>query len=168
MKLEEIDKARYQKHLNIVMATMAVAVLLLALGTSTLLIHFFSTPGQSNFAFNLGGVVIAAIIVFSTVIKFRGHPFMKEVVYVWDLKQVLNKIHRKQLKLQAAVEENDPDALIIINFQYRGSRHLYQLDDNTITMDELAAKILVHERLMKDAGLSTSTDEFDLSMLEKF
>ena len=168
MKLVEIDKARYRKHLNIVFVGMAAFTLVIALGTSALLIHFFSTPEQSHFAHNLIGVVIAAAIVVYALLKLREHPFMKEVVYVWDLKQILNRIHRKQRKLQSAVEANDHDALIIMNYQYRGSKHLYQLDDNTITIDELVNKIFVHDKLLEAAGLTTSTDTFSTSMLDKF
>ncbi|MCW8942233.1 MAG: DUF3087 domain-containing protein, partial [Gammaproteobacteria bacterium] len=98
----------------------------------------------------------------------RNHPFMLEVVYVWDLKQQLNRIHRKQKKIEARIKENDHDAMIIMNYMYRGSKQLYQLDDNTITMGTLNSKINVLDSKMKDTGISTLTDAYDPAMLDRF
>lgn len=168
MKLKEIDKTRYQKNLKIVFAAIVVALIGLTLAASTLMIKFFSTPDSSNFWFNLGGVVFAAVVVVIILNKLRGHPFMLEVVYVWDLKQMLNRIYRKQRKIEAMLEENDLDAMKIMNFQYKGSKQLYTLDDNTITIDGLQVKILHLDERMQAAGLDLSTDSFDPDMLSRF
>ena len=168
MQLIEIDKTRYRKHLRIVFAAIAAALAIIALGSSTLIIQFFSTPDADHFWHNLAGVVLAAIVVAFTLNKLRSHPFMFEVVYVWDLKQQLNRIHRKQKKIEARIEENDQDAMIIMNYMYRGSKQLYELDDNTITMGTLNSKINVLDSKMKDADISTSTDTYDPSMLDRF
>lgn len=168
MQLKEIDKFRYSRHIKIVFACIVVALVVLTLSTSTLIIHLFSTPEASHFWHNLAGVAIAAVIVVFVLNKLRNHPFMFEVVYVWDLKQMLNRIYRKQRKIEAKVEENDHDAMIIMNFQYRGSKQLYELDDNTITIDNLVFKLKALEERMEIAGLSNSTDFFDPVMLEKY
>ena len=147
---------------------MAVALMIIAVGASTLFIYFFSSPEVSHFSHNLAGVAAAAVIVFIVLNKFRQHPYMFEVVYVWDLKQQLNRIHRKLRKIEAAVENNYNDAMIIMNFMYRGSKQLYELDDNTITMEGLVSKIRVLEQRMEDAGLSLSTDTFNPTMLDQF
>lgn len=168
MQLIEIDKTRYRKHLNIVFAGIVIALVTITLLTSTLYIQLLSTPEASHFFHNLAGVATAAGIVIYVLNKLRSHPFMTEVVYVWDLKQQLNRIYRKQRKIEAAVENDDHDAMIILNFQYRGSKQLYELDDNTITMQGLVSKIAVLDERMQAAGLSTSTDEFDPAMLDRF
>jgi len=168
MRLIEIDKTRYRKHLNIVFAGIAVTLVTITLLTSTLYIRLLSTPEESHFLHNLAGVVTAAGIVIFILYKLRQHPFMTEVVYVWDLKQQLNRIYRKQRKIEAAVENHDQDAMIILNFQYRGSKQLYELDDNTITMQGLVSKIKVLDKRMEDVGLSTSTDEYEPGMLDRF
>ena len=93
---------------------------------------------------------------------------MVEVVYVWDLKQQLNKIHRKQRKIEAAIENNDKEAMIIMNFMLQGSKQLYELDDNTITMEDLLKRIQVHDERMQAAGLSSSTDSYNPALLERF
>ena len=168
MQLREIDKTRYRKHLKVVFASMVAVLIIIALSTSALLIYLFSNPESSHFMYNLAGVVIAAAFVGFLLTKLRQHPFMFEVVYVWDLKQQLNRISRKQRKIEAAADEGDHDAMIIMNYLYRGSKQLYLLDDNTITMEDLAVKIQVLGSRMEAAGLSLSTDSYDPSMLEKF
>ncbi len=133
-----------------------------------MLIGMLSTPEESHFVHNLSGVVIGAFVVFYTLGKLRNHPFLKEVVYVWDLKQNLNKIYRKQRKIEAAVENGNKNAMIVMNFQYRGSKQLYELDDNLVTMTELLEKIRVHDERLNAAGIGESTDLYRPSMLDEF
>lgn len=168
MQLQKIDKSRYARHLKLVFSGIVIVLMVLTVVTSQLLIHFFSTPEASNFWFNVGGVAFSAVIVVVVLTKLRQHPFMREVVYVWDLKQMLNRIYRKQRKIEAAVEENDPDAMIIMYFQYTGSKQLYQLDDNTITIDNLILKLTALEKRMQQAGVDLSTDAFDPVLLDKY
>jgi len=144
----------------------AVALTAIAIGASTILIGLLSTPDESHFWLNVAGVIIAVAVVVASLQKLRSHPFMHEVVYVWDLKQVLNRIYRRERKLKTAVEAGDPKALIIMNFFYRGSKQLYELDDNLVTIDELADKIRYHDKRLAEAGLTTDTDTFDPAMLD--
>ncbi|MBT7206041.1 MAG: DUF3087 family protein, partial [Gammaproteobacteria bacterium] len=65
-------------------------------------------------------------------------------------------------------ENSDHDAMIIMNFQYRGSKQLYQLDDNTITIDNLVTKMSSNDHRMEAAGMNLSTDSFEVELLEKF
>ena len=168
MKLMDIDRKRYRKHLNWVFGGIAVALMAIAIGSSSILIRLFSTPEASHFWINVAGVVIAAAVVVTMLQTLRPHPFMKEVVYVWELKQVLNRIYRRERKLEAAMEAGDSKALIILNFFYRGSKQLYELDDNLVTIDELIDKIRCHDKRLADAGLTTDTDTFDPTMLDSF
>jgi len=168
MQLREINKTRYRKHLRIVFAGIAAALLIITVATSTLFIYFFSSPEASHFFHNLAGVATAAAIVIFVLNKVRQHPFMFEVVYVWDLKQQLNRIYRKQHKIEVLVEDNDHDAMIIMNFMYRGSKQLYELDDNTITMEALLSKIRILDKRMEAAGLSLTTESYLPVMLDRF
>jgi hypothetical protein len=168
MQLKEIDKTRYRRRLNVVFAGIAVALIILTLGISTLYIQLLGNAEESHFFHNLAGVITAAGIIIYILNKLRSHPILFEVVYVWDLKQQLNRIHRKQRKIETAVENNDHDAMIILNFQYRGSKQLFELDDNTITMQDLLGKIGLLEKRMETAGLSLSTDTYEPAMLNRF
>ena len=151
-----------------VFAGIVVVLLSITLVASTLFIYFFSTPEASHFYHNLAGVFVAASCVIFVLNKSRHHPFMFEVVYVWDLKQQLNRIYRKQHKLEVSVEENDHDAMIIMKFMYHGSKQLYQLDDNTITMGSLLGKIRLLDERIEAAGLDLSKDSYNADMLDRF
>ena len=168
MKLQDIDKARYDKHFKIVFAAIAVFLMGGAVGSTIILIDLFGEPGGSNLVWNMLGVAIAVAAMVFILVKLRPHPFMTEVVYVWDLKQVLNRIYRKEKKIKAASDDNDPDAMVILNFFYKGSKQLYELDNNLITLEELVDKIRAHDKHMEAAGLSTSTGNFDPSILERY
>jgi len=168
MQLEEIDKSRYRQRFRIVFVAIVIVLTIVALGTSTLLIALLGTPGESHFWLNLAGVVVGAGVVALTLLKLRRHPYLHEVVYVWDLKQQLNQIYRKQNKIEPFVEENDPDAIAIMYFFYRGSQQLYELDDNTITMDTIALKLRALERRIEDLGITITTDSYRKAMLERF
>ena len=166
MKLADIDKKRYRRHLNLVFAGIAVSLTAIAIGSSTILIRLFSTPEESHFWLNVAGVIIAVAVVVAILQKLRAHPFMEEVAYVWDLKQTLNRIHRREHTLEAAAEAGRLEALIIMNFFYRGSKQLYELDDNLVTIEELVDKIRYHDKRLAAAGLTTDTDTFNPSMLD--
>ncbi|MDT8282534.1 MAG: DUF3087 family protein [Gammaproteobacteria bacterium] len=168
MRLREIDKTRYRKTLRVIITGMIAALMILSLSVSTLLIRLFSTPQAPHFWFNLAGVAAAALSIIIALLKFRTHPFMTEVAYVWDLKQQLNRIYRKQRKIEADVENDDHNAMIIMRFMYRGSKQLYELDDNTITMEGLNNKIKLLDKRMAAAGLDLSTDSYRPAMLDQF
>jgi hypothetical protein len=168
MQLKEIDKSRYSKRVKLVFTAIVAALLVLTLAFSTLFIQLFSTPEASHFWQNLAGVAVAAFVVVWALNRLRGHPYLNEVTYVWDLKQMLNRIYRKQKKIEAAAQHGDKNALLIMNFQLRGSKQLFQLDDNTITLENLIPKLLENERRMQAAGLDVSLDSFDPALLEQF
>ena len=166
--LRKIDKQRYNRRVKLVFAGIVVALALLALLFSTLYIRLFSTPEADHFWHNLAGVVTAAVVVVWGLNRLRGHPWLDEVAYVWDLKQMLNRIYRKQKKIEAAAEQGDRNAMKILDFQLEGSRQLYHLDDNTITMDALMIKLEANKRRMEAAGLDTSSPELDPALLDLY
>jgi len=168
MKLRTIDKNRYSKHYKMVFGAIVLALIVISLSTSALLIRAFSTPDASNFVLNLAGVVVAALLVSYGVYRFRHHPFMDEVVYVWNLKQQLNRIYRKQRKIEPLIDEQNLDAMVIMNYFYQGSKQLYELDDNTITLENLAIKFNHLNDRLEQTGLKLSTDEYDSGMLDRF
>lgn len=168
MQLRSIDKNTYSKRYKIVFAAIAAALVVISLGSSTIMIQMFGNAEGSNFALNLLGVMIAGVVVSFVIYRVRHHPFMDEVVYVWNLKQNLNRIYRKQRKIEPLIDDNNVDAMVIMNYMYEGSKQLYQLDDNTITMDQLAVKISHLSAKLEETGLKVSTDQYDPGMLDQF
>ena len=168
MQLRQIDKDRYRKHYRLVFVAITIALIVISLGSSTLLISWFGSPGESNFLFNLTGVVIAALLVFGSLYYVRDHPFMDELVYVWNLKKQLNRIYRKQHKIEPLIEDENRDALVIMNYMHQGSKRLYELDDNTITLEDLAIKISYLNSKLENNGLKLTIDDYRPEMLDRF
>jgi len=168
MQLIQIDKARYRKHLNRVIIGCGLALAGGSLAISQTLIALFPDESGSHFHWNLLGVVVTSIAIAFLLNKYRKHDYMTEVVYVWELKQALNKITRKMAKLKAAGREGDANALLAIHYSYAGSRLLWQLDDNTITMDELAIKQAELDNVAEKFNLTLNADDYDEQILKKF
>ncbi|ASJ72831.1 DUF3087 family protein [Granulosicoccus antarcticus] len=168
MKLRAIDKQRYSKHYKIIFAAIVVQMMIVSIVCSSLLISWFSTPEESHFILNLIGVVLAALIAAYVIYHCRDNAFMNEVVYVWNLKKQLNRIYRKQRKIEPLIEDNNVDAMIIMNFMYKGSRQLYELDDNTITLDNLAAMSRLLDTRMEQHKIKITTDDYHPDLLAQF
>lgn len=167
MQLETIDKARYNKHVKITFFAICGFMLVVALGTSAVLIHFWGGPEGDNFWLNALGVVIAALALAQILSMLRHHPFLYEVAYVRRVKGELNRIYRKQQKIKAAAEKGDPVAMTILDFSYRASRQVYELDNNTLTLEELerAQRTLNEQR---EAFGVASLMDYSGDLLERF
>ncbi|WP_432473132.1 DUF3087 family protein [Amphritea sp. HPY] len=168
MQLQEIDKERYSKHFKQTFIGVVLVLLLIAVPVSTLLIQLFGDSDGSNTLLNLAGVVVAAFVVGALFRKYRTHQFLHEVMYVWDLKQVLNKIYRKQKQIKQAMTEGDRVAMLIMNYSYQGSKQLYNLDNNTITMDELNRDMVALDKLLDEYGYQVTLEEFDVELLQGY
>lgn len=168
MQLIKIDKTRYRRHLNRVITGCIALLTIGSLAIAQLLIVLFPDESGSHFHWNLLGVAVTAVTIGWLLNKYRSHPYMTEVVYVWELKQALNKITRKMLKLKPAAQTGNVDALLAIHYSYAGSRLLWSLDDNTISMDELALAQLALDRLAKKYHVTLNVDEYDEQILHQF
>ena len=168
MKLIKIDKQRYRKHLNRVIAAAIAALVIGSLSIAQGLIALFPDPSGSHFHWNLLGVILTGLGIALVLNRYKQHSYMNEVTYVWELKKSLNKITRKLRKLQAAAQEGKVDAMIALQYSYAGSRLLWELDDNMIIMDELAVAQAELDRLAEQYCLTLNADDYDESMLKQF
>ncbi|GAC28738.1 DUF3087 domain-containing protein [Brumicola pallidula] len=168
MQLIDINKKRYRRHLNYIIVACVVSLIIGCLAISQLLIAVFPDESGSHFHWNLTGVVITSLLIGLILNKYRTHDFMIEVAYVWDLKQVLNRINRKMLKLKAAAQEGNINALLAINFSYAGSRLLWELDDNLIIMDQLAIDQAEIDSLAMKYNLILKAEDYDEAVLKEF
>jgi hypothetical protein len=137
MQLIEIEPRRYRQRLNKVIFACIGLLTIGSLGISQLLIFLMPSPEGTHFHWNLLGVAITAVSVFILLSKLRHNAYFYEISYVWDLKQALNKINRHMTKLLAAAELGDHTAMQILHFSYSGSRQLWELDNNTLTINHL-------------------------------
>jgi hypothetical protein len=168
MKLRTIDKARYRKNLNRLMFGCAAGLMIGALTLSTLLIALIGNGQVSHFYLNLTGVAVSGFIVTALLNHFKHHQLMTEVYYVWLLKKQLNLISRKLTKVELGVDNADMTAMIILNFYYQGSHQLWQLDDNTITMDTLKQKMTQLENRLTDNAYNVTTDDYSPALLIEY
>lgn len=166
MQLREINKNLYQKRFKQVALSLSVSLALLALIFSTLLIALFGGGRASNTGLNAAGVLIALALLLMALQKIKVRPFFAEVLYVWNLKQELNKISRRINKIKAAAEQGDRQAMVILNFAYQGSKQLWQLDDNTLMMDELAQWQAELETLQRRFNIHVSLDDYQTKLLQ--
>ena len=168
MQLINIDKTRYRKHLNIVIAGFIGTLLVLALTFGQLLIVSFAQEGVSNFRYNLLGVVLSLLGCAAILHTLKNSNFFQEVYYVWQLKQLQNSIYRKLKKIKAAAKEDDANALIILSFYYQSLYLVYQLDDNTLTINKVNDEINKLQETIANKYLTISADQFDKKLLSYY
>lgn len=168
MTLIDIDKTRYRRRLNQVLIGSALTLAVLSLLFSQILIAVFPDPSGSHFHWNALGVAVSAAIVGFALSHYRHHPYLKEVLYVWELKRALNRITRKLRKVEAAAKQGNIDAMLALQFNYAGSRQLWLLDDNTLIMDELAVKQSELDDLAERCNVTLNVADYQQSMLKQF
>lgn len=184
MQLIDIDKARYRKNLNIVIVGFIGSLLVLSLLFGSILISLFSTvadsaviqaasdvvdaDGDTNFRYNLLGVVLALLANAAVLHSIKNSEFFKEIYYVWQIKQLQNLIYRKLKKVKAAGKEGDETALTILSFYYQCQIQVYKLDDNTITLSSIEKHLQEVNDTIANKGLSINASQFDKKMITSF
>lgn len=168
MQLKEIDKKQYRSRLNGVIVACIASLAACSLAISQTLIKIFPSPSGSHFHWNLLGVAVSAVGLAIILRKFKQHPKMFEVAYVWDLKHQLNLIYRKNRQLLAAAEQGNKQAMLALMFSYQGSRQLWQLDDNTVTMSSLNKAQNQLEEWMEQYGVQLDIADYNPLILKEF
>ena len=168
MQLKNIDKQRYSKHYRMIFWGVIAFMLVVSVATSSILIQFFGAGLESNFWLNVAGVVVSALLVASIFRSYKTHPFMDEIMYVWELKKTLNYIYRKQAKIKPQMEQGNITAMTIMHFNYQASKQLFTLDNNTITMDDLGKRIDELEALQEKYQVELKLEDFDVELLKQF
>ena len=168
MQLIDIDKTRYRKHLNIVIAGFIATLLVLALIFGQLLIASFAQAEVSNFKYNFLGVVLALLACAAILHTVKSSAFFTEIYYVWQLKQLQNLIYRKLKKIKAEAINEEQSALIILLFYYQGLKQVYQLDDNTLTINKVNDEITKLQETITNKNLAISADQFTKNLLHSY
>lgn len=168
MTLRDIDKTIYRRHLK--MTTFAtIAVLFVgALSFSTLLISTFGVDGQSNFRFNVMGVVVTLIFIGVVASQIKTHPYFDEMYYVWRVKFELSHINRKIRTIESAAKNSNVTAFNILAYYYQATRQVWQLDDNTIAMSELTQKENRLSEQMSQANFQPDVSNYQRQQLQQY
>jgi hypothetical protein len=188
MQLIDIDKARYRKHLNIVIVGFIASLLVLSLLFGSIFISLFSTIGdpaslqavadavangvevepETNFRYNIAGVILALLANAAFLHSVKNSDYFKEIYYVWQIKQLQNLIYRKLKRVKAAGKEGDEIALTILSFYYQCQIQVYQLDDNTITLSSIENHLQQVNDIISEKGLTVSAEKFDKSLIVNY
>lgn len=168
MQLINIDKARYRKHLNIVIVGFTATLLVLALIFGQLLIISFGQEEVNNFRYNLLGVVLSLLICMAILHTLKTSEYFKEIYYVWQVKQIHNLIYRKLKKIKKAAKDSEQDALIILTFYYQSQHQVYQLDDNTLTISKVNKEIADLQEIIANKNLTINVEQFDKKLLTSY
>lgn len=168
MNLQKIDKQLYRSRLNLVIVLCIGFLALSSLAVSQTLIYLFPDESGSHFHWNLLGVIVSAVATVAILIKLKSNPKMYEVAYVWDLKQALNLIYRKNRALKAAAKEGDAEAMLALQFSYHGSRQLWELDDNTITISSLETAQRELDEWADEYGVKLDISRYNPETLKRF
>ncbi|MCL1092235.1 DUF3087 domain-containing protein [Shewanella kaireitica] len=173
MQIMHVDKQSYRKNTNIVIATFVASLAILALVFGTLLIQFFGTVivpddgSTGNFHLNVLGVILSLAVCSAVLNSQKNKPYMREVYYVWRLKQLHNQIYRKLAKIKLAAENNDTNAFIILSFYFASLKQVYSLDNNTLTISTVEKDLNQLNEKIASLGLTISAEQFEPELLEK-
>lgn len=173
MKLQQVDKTIYRSNMNLFMVALVLGLIVLSLSFGAGLIALFgveAVPGEptGNFHWNLLGVILAVLLCSAIVYQLKTQPFFKEIYYVWQLKQLQNRIYRKLNKIRAAAATNDVNALITLLFYFTSLRQVYLLDDNTLTLSSVDKELNQLQEQCNNLGLTLSAEQFEVALLAGF
>tara|TARA_R110001592_G_scaffold216572_2_gene470185 strand:+ start:1018 stop:1554 length:537 start_codon:yes stop_codon:yes gene_type:complete len=174
MKLVNINKSQYRSVNNQVQIGLVATLAIFSVILGQLMIYFFGVkplPGAEatgNFHLNFTGVILALMVCVFLIRNLRSKPKFYEVYYVWQLKQLQNKIYRKLKSIQLAAKDNNRDALVILRFYYQSLALVYELDNNTLTISNVNNELDKLQKCIDAAGISVDADEFTPDMLQAF
>ena len=174
MEIKQINKDIYKKKVNLVIGGFVALLAISSLAFSTLLIVLFGNtevvPEQStgNFHWNLIGVVLAVATSLSLLNHIKTRPYMEEVLYVWKLKQLHNKIFRKLKSIKAAASNDDVKALTTLKFYYKTQQQVFELDNNTLTMSSVNKELEAIEQIEAAQSLDLDITSFKESWVDTY
>lgn len=174
MKLKHINKAEYRSKLSKTIRLFIICFAVISVALGQLLITIFAEPSivspadieaSSNFKYNLTGVILGLLFTSWLLYRNRNHEFLMDIFYIWQLKQVHNRIFNRLRVLEKAANDNEVNALIILNYYYTSIKQVHELDDNTLVSDELAIKADKIAEKISSLNLCISTEQYSDSLL---
>jgi hypothetical protein len=168
MQLIDINKDTYRSHLNVIILLAIAFFAAAGVGISSIFVFYFGSAAGDNFFLNLLGVSIGGAIAAFCLHRLKSSLYFYEVAYVWDLKHELNLINRRLSTLKRAADDGNVDAIIILLYNFHGSRQLWQLDDNVLNLQELELELIQLEDKIHKLGLKLDPNQYQRTLLTKF
>ncbi|AOE61110.1 DUF3087 domain-containing protein [Pseudomonas corrugata] len=150
-------------------STLIIAVVFLALAMllSSLAVMLFGTPGADNFRFNLGGVIVAVLVMVALMrLYLWTQPWMAAAVYGWQLKRSLMRVTNVMHQVKAGVQARDPVAMRLLRFYHLGLDQMHQLDANSSDQGTLAREADEHVERMQEQGLDIGQSYLDPAWID--
>lgn len=166
MEFKQINKHEYKKRVNQLQLGIVVTLLLMSLVMSEFL-RLLLVSGDSHFGLNVTSVVLSVIIVAFTVYRFKHHPYWSDILYIWQLKQVLNRIYGKLRWIEEGLAADNPTAITVQFFYLKASYFVYSLEDNTLTLSDISKQLNELNEQIERLELNLSVDDFDESLLQQ-
>jgi len=168
VQLRSIDKKRYRDHSK--KSTFGAIAILLggSLLLSSVLIHLVGDVSGSNFNLNLVSIIVMIVLMIIALIKLRHKPFFSEMDYMWRVKFELSHINRKISAVEKLAKNNNAMALDILAYYYQATKQVWQLDDNTISMEEFIVKENKFKQWLADANYVADVNNYSRTELYKF
>ncbi|GIZ13698.1 DUF3087 domain-containing protein [Pseudomonas sp. NCCP-436] len=150
--------------------TLLVALIFIALAMllSTLSVQLFGEPGgESNFRWNLLGV-LAGLVLTVALVRWQlwSRPWMAPAVYGWQLKRNLMRVTNVMHHVRAGVAQGDESAIRLLRFYHLGVSQMHQLDGNSSDLSQMVREIDQHRELMEARGLEVEQTRLDPVWLE--
>jgi len=168
MQLVEIDAERYRKRLTKIIFASIAMLTIGSLSLSQLLIYLVPSTQGTHFHWNLTGFIITVILVSKILLRLKSHDYFYEAAYVWDLKKILNKINRRMTKIEKSAFDGDKTAMQILHYSYTGSRQLWELDNNTLTISHLTQLENKLHTLAETHQVTLDTHHFNPQKMENY
>ncbi|CDF97430.1 MULTISPECIES: DUF3087 family protein [unclassified Pseudomonas] len=150
-------------------STLIIAVVFLALAMllSSLAVMLFGTPGGDNFRINLGGVIVAVLVMAALMrLYLWTQPWMAAAVYGWQLKRSLMRVTNVMHQVRAGVQAHDPTAMKVLRFYHLGLDQMHQLDANSSDQGTLAREAEEHLERMQQMGLDIGQSCLDPAWID--
>jgi hypothetical protein len=161
------DAGTYRQQTRRSTLIVAVAFLALAMLLSSLAVMLFGTPGGDNFRFNLGGVIVAVLVLIGSMrLYFWSQPWMAAAVYGWQLKRSLMRITNVMHQVKAGVQAQDPTAMKLLRFYHLGLAQMHRLDANSSDQGSLVREADEHLAQMQALNLDTEQSRLDPAWIE--
>ncbi|MEZ9894470.1 DUF3087 family protein [Vibrio lentus] len=174
MKLQKINKEEYRKKMNLLLVSLVGSLALFAIVFGSILIELFGSAGSvtgeatGNFHLNVLGVILSVALNAFIASRVKGHDYFKEALYVWNLKQIHNQIYRKLKRIQPKAEQGDREALTILYFYYTTQKQVYDLDNNTLTIETVQKSLDNIVELSEKWSIELDIETFSKDLVARF
>ena len=100
--------------------------------------------------------------------KVKSNPYFNEIMYVWKLKQIHNRIYRKLAKIKEKAARNDHNSLLILAFYYTTQQQVFTLDNNTLTITAVQKSLNEVYEQAAEMNFTLDLDDFTVDLLDRY